>query len=103
MKIADIITHRIRLSAEAIWPAMRSKQQHLYNLREAIWGNLDVALWNIKGKAAGMSIANAQSLTRIIFSDRNTKSWNWSWIFLSFFSILYNYVVRIYITTRILS
>jgi L-alanine-DL-glutamate epimerase-like enolase superfamily enzyme len=33
------------------------KQRHLYNFRETIWSNLDVALWDIKGKAAGMSIA----------------------------------------------
>ncbi|GAB3987325.1 enolase C-terminal domain-like protein [Spirosoma daeguense] len=45
------------LNHEAIWQAFRQKQRHLYNLREAIWGNLDVALWDIKGKAAGMSIA----------------------------------------------
>ena len=44
------------LHTEAIWQAMRSKQRHLYNFRETIWSNLDVALWDIKGKAAGMSI-----------------------------------------------
>lgn len=45
------------LHHEAIWQAFRQKQRHLYNFREAIWGNLDVALWDIKGKVAGMSIA----------------------------------------------
>ena len=44
------------LHTEAIWQAMRMKQRHLYNFRETIWSNLDVALWDIKGKAAGMSI-----------------------------------------------
>lgn len=45
------------LHHEAIWQAIRAKQRHLYNFREAIWGNLDVALWDIKGKVAGQSIA----------------------------------------------
>jgi L-alanine-DL-glutamate epimerase-like enolase superfamily enzyme len=45
------------LNAEAIWQQFRIKQRHLYNFRETIWSNLDVALWDIKGKAAGMSIA----------------------------------------------
>jgi L-alanine-DL-glutamate epimerase-like enolase superfamily enzyme len=45
------------LNHEAIWQRLRSKQRHLYNFREAIWGNLDVAIWDIKGKVAGMPIA----------------------------------------------
>jgi len=45
------------LHHEAIWQQLRSKQRHLYNFRETIWGNVDVALWDIKGKAANMSIA----------------------------------------------
>lgn len=59
--VHDIYYHdlvgRNPLHTEAIWQAMRSKQRHLYNFRETIWSNLDVALWDIKGKAAGMSIA----------------------------------------------
>jgi len=45
------------LETEAIWQRLRLKQRHLYNFREAIWSNIDVALWDIKGKAASMSIA----------------------------------------------
>ena len=45
------------LNHEAIWQQLRAKQRHLYNFRETIWGNIDVALWDIKGKAANMPIA----------------------------------------------
>ncbi len=59
--VHDIFYHDLvgkdPLNTEAIWQAMRAKQRHLYNFREPIWSNLDVALWDIKGKAAGMSIA----------------------------------------------
>lgn len=52
----DLVGHD-PLNHEAIWQNIRTKQRHLYNFREAIWGNLDVALWDIKGKAANMPIA----------------------------------------------
>ncbi len=52
----DLVGHD-PLNHEAVWQAFRMKQRHLYNFREAIWGNIDVALWDIKGKAAGMPIA----------------------------------------------
>lgn len=45
------------LNHEAIWQKLRRKQRHLYNFTESIWSNLDVALWDIKGKRAGLSIA----------------------------------------------
>lgn len=45
------------LNHEAIWQRLRAKQRHLYNLTETIWSNLDVALWDIKGKVAGLPIA----------------------------------------------
>ena len=42
---------------ESIWQEFRKIHRHLYNFREAIWGNLDVALWDIKGKFTGLPIA----------------------------------------------
>lgn len=45
------------LHHEAIWQRLRLKQRHLYNMTAAIWSNLDVALWDIKGKAAGLPVA----------------------------------------------
>ena len=42
---------------ESIWQQLRSKQRHLYNFRETIWSNLDVALWDIKGKRLHLPIS----------------------------------------------
>ena len=52
----DLVGHD-PLNHEAIWQSLRMKKRHLYNMTEAIWSNLDVALWDIKGKVAGLPIA----------------------------------------------
>lgn len=51
----DLVGHD-PLDHEAIWQRLRLKQRHLYNFRETIWSNLDVALWDIKGKVSGLPI-----------------------------------------------
>lgn len=45
------------LNHESIWQSLRGKQRHLYNVTPCLWSALDVALWDIKGKVAGLSIA----------------------------------------------
>lgn len=45
------------LDSEALWQRLWRKQRHLYNQRDTLLGVMDVALWDIRGKAAGMPIA----------------------------------------------
>lgn len=51
-----ILLGRDPLHSEAIWHDFRRANRHLRNARDAASGMLDVALWDIKGKAAGLSI-----------------------------------------------
>lgn len=45
------------LNHEAIWQEMRKKGRHLYNMTDTVQSDLDVALWDIKGKYTGLPIA----------------------------------------------
>ena len=52
------------LHHEHIWQQMRVKQRHLYNITPALASSLDVALWDIKGKVSGQSIATMLGMYR---------------------------------------
>ena len=45
------------LETEKIWQKLWRKQRHLYNQRDSLLGVIDVALWDLKGKVAGLPIA----------------------------------------------
>jgi L-alanine-DL-glutamate epimerase-like enolase superfamily enzyme len=45
------------LRTERMWHKLLLKGRHLYNLTDTLVSVLDVALWDIKGKAAGMPIS----------------------------------------------
>jgi L-alanine-DL-glutamate epimerase-like enolase superfamily enzyme len=63
------------LHHEAIWQNLRRKNRHLYGLTDTILGELDVALWDIKGKAARMSIAALLGIRRTKMPSYNTASY----------------------------
>ena len=42
---------------EHLWQDLRRQNRHHYNLTDALLGVIDIALWDIRGKAAGLPIA----------------------------------------------
>lgn len=52
------------LETERLWQKLWKKQRHLYNQSDALLGVVDVALWDLKGKALGASIATLLGLHR---------------------------------------
>lgn len=52
------------LAVERIWHQLRRLNRHAYNLSDSVAGAIDVALWDIRGKAAGMPIATMLGLAR---------------------------------------
>lgn len=42
---------------EALWQKLARRQRHLYNQTDSLLGVIDVAIWDIRGKAAGKPIA----------------------------------------------
>ena len=49
---------------ESLWAGLKEKHRHLYNLSQAALGVLDVALWDLRGKAVGLPIAKLLGLAR---------------------------------------
>ncbi len=45
------------LRSEALWQRLRERQRHLYNQTDTLLGVLDVAIWDLRGKAANLPIA----------------------------------------------
>ena len=61
---APFLIGRDPLQVEAIWQELRRLNRHAYNLSDSMAGAIDVALWDIRGKAAGMPIATMLGLAR---------------------------------------
>ena len=51
-------------NVEAIWQGLRRTNRHMYNVTDAIMGAIDVALWDLRGKALGVPIAELLGLAR---------------------------------------
>lgn len=45
-------------NSEAIWQKLYRKQRHLYNQTDTLLGAIDVAIWDIRGKALGKPIVD---------------------------------------------
>src|SRR5690606_19069571 len=67
-QLADVYTNVLLgenpLETEALWQKLRRLHRHLYNMTNAPLGVVDVALWDIKGKAYGQSIASMLGISR---------------------------------------
>ena len=61
---ARVLVGRDPFDHEAIWQELRLLHRHLYNFSEAPFGTVDVALWDLKGKALGQPIAKVLGLRR---------------------------------------
>jgi L-alanine-DL-glutamate epimerase-like enolase superfamily enzyme len=54
---AHLILGENALRHEHLWHKIRRKNRHVYDMTDTCQGIIDVALWDIKGKRAGMPIA----------------------------------------------
>ncbi len=52
------------LEVERLWHKLRRLNRHAYNLSDGMAGAIDVALWDIRGKVAGMPIATMLGTAR---------------------------------------
>ena len=52
------------MQIEALWHKIRRLNRHAYNLSDGVAGSIDVALWDIAGKVAGLPIAKLLGMAR---------------------------------------
>ena len=62
--------------SEAMWHQLRRKNRHLYALSDCLSGVIDVALWDLKGKAAGKSIAKMIGIAREKVPSYASATWS---------------------------
>lgn len=60
--LRDVYGHRLLgvdpvHESELIWQKLKRDNRHLYSTTDAALGTIDVALWDLRGKAAGLPIA----------------------------------------------
>lgn len=58
------LLNRNPLETERLWQELRTLGRHLYNLRDTLLGVVDVACWDIRGKALGCSISKLLGVYR---------------------------------------
>ncbi len=62
---------------EAIWQGLRRTNRHMYNVTDAIVGAIDVAIWDLRGKELGVSIAELLGLARTrIQTYATARTWD---------------------------
>ena len=62
---------------EDLWRELMSLNRHLYPISDGLLGMLDVAFWDIKGKAAGVPIAELLGMSRTeVPAYRTGSHWN---------------------------
>jgi L-alanine-DL-glutamate epimerase-like enolase superfamily enzyme len=54
---AEVVLGKNPLDTDQIWQKLSAKTRHLYHLSDALVGVLDVAVWDLRGKLLGQSIA----------------------------------------------
>lgn len=76
--IADVYAPRLigedPVHHERIWQTLKRKNRDLRNVTDAVLGMLDVAIWDIRGKAAGLPIAEMLGLYRTTVPSYATAS-----------------------------
>jgi L-alanine-DL-glutamate epimerase-like enolase superfamily enzyme len=63
------------LHSERIWQILRRRNRHLYAHTDTVQGILDVAIWDIKGKVAGLPVAALLGIERTKMPTYRTGSY----------------------------